>query len=163
LNERDVNNSGMSEHQVRTVWKRGERPFRYEAYARDHETFFAGGASMTLSAAEAYRGDPRLPNPEDLLVAALSSCHMLSFLAIAAKRGLVVDAYDDDAVGTLAPLRDDADGEGRLAITRCVLRPSVRFDGVVERTLLDALHAEAHHACFIASSVKTDVTVEPRS
>jgi len=83
---------------------------------------------------------------------------MLSFLAIAQKRGHVVDAYDDDAVGTLAK-----NGEGRLAITTCVLRPQIVFASAVDRATLDALHAEAHHACFIASSVKTDVTVEPRT
>lgn len=145
----------MSDHSVRTVWARGGRPFRYEEYAREHETFFEGGARVELSAAKAYRGDPKLPNPEELLVAALSSCHMLSFLAIACKRGFVVDAYEDRAVGTLAKGSD-----GKLAITRCVLRPHVRFEGPIDRAQLDALHDEAHHACFIASSVKTHVTVE---
>ena len=139
------------------MWQRGERPFRYEAYAREHETFFAGGTSLVLSAAAQYRGDAKLPNPEDLLVAALSSCHMLSFLAIAAKRGFVVDAYEDDAVGTLA-----VNADGRLAMTTCVLRPTVRFEGPIDRAELDALHDEAHHACFIATSVHTAVTVQAR-
>ena len=145
----------MSDHLVRTAWARGGRAFRYEEYARDLQTFFEGGSKVDMSAAKAYRGDPKLPNPEDLLVAALSSCHMLSFLAIACKRGFVVDAYEDRAVGTLAK-----DAEGRLAITTCVLRPRVRFEGPIDRAQLDALHDEAHHACFIASSVKTHVTIE---
>jgi organic hydroperoxide reductase OsmC/OhrA len=145
----------MSTHEIRMVWERGDKPFTYEEYGRDHDIFFAGGASIRASAAEAFRGNPKLPNPEDLLVAALSSCHMLSFLAIARKRGFTVEHYEDNAVGTLAK-----NANGRLAITTCVLHPRVRFGGPIDRAQLDQLHEESHHACFIASSVTTEVTVD---
>ena len=150
------NNSAMSTHETRLAWALGERAFRYEEYGRDHQVFLAG-KPLDVSAAEAYRGNPQLTNPEDLLIAALSSCHMLSFLAIAQKRGHLVQRYDDRAVGTLGK-----NAEGHLAMVTCVLHPQVVFGSPVDRARLDALHAEAHHACFIAQSCKTVVTVEPR-
>ncbi|MEO6952900.1 MAG: OsmC family protein [Polyangia bacterium] len=145
----------MSTHETRLTWKLGNRAFRHQEYGRDHEVFLAD-KPLAVSAAAEYRGNPELTNPEDLLVAALSSCHMLSFLAIAARRGFTVQSYDDRAVGTLA--KND---EGRLAITTCVLHPQIVFGGPIDRAQLDSLHDEAHHACFIASSVKTVVTIEP--
>lgn len=149
----------MSVHHIRVLWERGERPFTYEGYGREHQIFFGSDEQVALraSAARDYRGDPALPNPEDQLVSALSTCHMLSFLAIAARDRLVVERYEDRAEGTLAK-----NAEGRLAITTCVLRPRVRFGGEVDRATLDKMHAHAHHACFIAASVKTDVRVEPQ-
>ena len=99
---------------------------------------------------------PAKADPEDLLVAALSSCHMLSFLAIAAKKKLTVISYQDDAVGFL-----ENDG-GKLWITRVILRPKVVFETDADAETLAEIHHLAHEACFIANSVKTDVTVEPR-
>ena len=98
-------------------------------------------------------------DPEEALVVALSSCHMLTLLAIAAKKGWVVDRYEDDAEGTLAK-----NAEGKLAITHVTLRPRIMF---AEGTVLDAdtlqyLHHQAHEHCFIANSVKTEVSVEPQ-
>jgi organic hydroperoxide reductase OsmC/OhrA len=89
-----------------------------------------------------------------MLVAALSSCHMLSFLAIAAKKKVTVDSYQDDAVGFL-----ENEG-GKLWMTRVILRPKVQCDA--SPALLAEIHHLAHEACFIANSVKTVVTVEPR-
>jgi organic hydroperoxide reductase OsmC/OhrA len=76
----------MAEHRIALDWSRGDAPFTYEAYPRNHTIAFKGGAPVTFSAAPAYKGDTGKGDPEDLLVAALSSCHMLSFLAIAAKK-----------------------------------------------------------------------------
>jgi organic hydroperoxide reductase OsmC/OhrA len=148
----------MSSHHTRVLWERGAAPFTYEGYVRDHRIFFGADEHTRLeaSAAPAYRGNPALPNPEDELVASLSSCHMLSLLAIAAREGLTVERYEDRAEGTLA-----TNAEGRLAMTLCVLRPSVRFSAPVSEAKLRALHAQAHRACFIAASVKTEVRVEP--
>ena len=144
----------MAEHKIALKWFKGDVPFTYDAYPRNHTITFKDGAPVTFSSAPAYRGDPSRGDPEDMLVAALSSCHMLSFLAICAKKRITVEAYDDDATGWL-----ENDG-GRLWMTRVVLRPKVRTDAAAET--LAEIHHLAHEACFIASSVKTQVTVEPR-
>ena len=145
----------MAEHHIKLSWEKGEAPFTYEAYPRNHTIAFKNGQEIvTTSASPAYKGDAGKPDPEDLLVAALSSCHMLSFLAIAAKKKLTVNSYEDDAVGFL-----ENDG-GKLWITRVILRPKVAIDTDAET--LSHIHHLAHEACFIANSVKTSVTVEPR-
>jgi organic hydroperoxide reductase OsmC/OhrA len=146
----------MSEHHAYVSWGREGADFGYESYPRSHAWRFGTGTTIRASAAAEYRGDPGLPNPEEALVAALSSCHMLTFLAIAARRGIVVDAYEDDARGYL-----EKNAEGRLAVTRVVLRPRIRFAGPPpDAAALAALHEQAHKGCFIANSVKTDVRVE---
>lgn len=89
----------MSEHKVGLEWKRESERFTYDTYNRDHVVTFEGGARVPVSAAPAYRGNPALVNPEEGLVAALSSCHMLTFLAVAAKKRFIVDRYSDYAVG----------------------------------------------------------------
>ncbi len=144
----------MSEHHIALDWSRGDAPFTYETYPRNHTIAFKDGAPVIFSASPVYKGDATRGDPEDLLVAALSSCHMLSFLAIAAKKRLTVESYQDDAVGFL-----ENDG-GKLWITRVILRPKVVCSAGAE--MLAELHHLAHLACFIANSVKTQVTVEPR-
>jgi organic hydroperoxide reductase OsmC/OhrA len=149
----------MAEHKITLEWKRESESFTYESYNRDHELIFEGGARVPASAAPAYRGNPTLVNPEEALVAALSSCHMLTFLAVAAKKKFVVDRYSDRAVGFL-----EKNQKGQLAITRVVLHPRVDFSGATRPTpeQLAELHDQAHHGCFIANSVTTEVTVEPQ-
>ena len=148
----------MSEHTTTLSWKRSTQTFEYGSYIRDHDLTFGTGTTTRLSAAREYKGNAALPNPEELLVAALSSCHMLTFLAVAARDGLVVDAYEDEAVGVL-----EKNASGRTAVTRVTLRPRVSFGGAaVDRPRLDGLHEAAHRGCFIAASVQTEVTVEPR-
>ena len=148
----------MSEPHASIAWRRTTEAFTYPTYNRDHEWQFGSGQSIAASSAKEYLGTPSKVNPEEALVAALSSCHMLTFLAIAAKRGFVVDSYYDEAIGTLAK-----NAERKLAITECLLRPNVVFAGKQPTNEeLAALHHEAHEHCFIASSVKTEVKVEPR-
>jgi organic hydroperoxide reductase OsmC/OhrA len=144
----------MSEHKITLKWFKGDVPFTYETYTRNHTVTFKGGAPQIFSASPTYLGDSSKGDPEDLLVAALSSCHMLSFLAICAKKRITVEAYDDDAAGIL-----EKDG-GKLWMTKVVLRPKVRADA--DAATLMEIHHLAHQACFIANSVKTQVTVEPR-
>jgi organic hydroperoxide reductase OsmC/OhrA len=144
----------MAEHKIRLVWTDGGKPFTYEAYPREHEIIFKDGQSVTTSASPAYKGDGKHADPEDMLVAALSSCHMLSFLAICTKKKVTVQSYEDDAVGFL-----ENDG-GKLWITRVVLRPKVASSA--DAATLAQIHHMAHEACFIANSVKTDISVEPR-
>jgi organic hydroperoxide reductase OsmC/OhrA len=144
----------MSEHRISLVWQKGDEAFTYESYPRNHGIAFKGGkAGLIVSASPAYRGDGDKADPEDLLVASLASCHMLSFLAICAKKKLVVTHYQDDAVGFL-----EKDG-ARLWISRVILRPRVAADADAET--LSQIHHMAHEACFIANSVRTEVTVEP--
>lgn len=147
----------MSEHGITLEWSRDGHEFRHETFSRAHRVQFAGGQSVRASSAPDFLGDAALANPEELLVAAVSSCHMLTFLAIAAKRGIQVDSYEDDAVGTLG--KDD---EGRLAMTRVVLRPRISFGGdkVPDGSGLQQLHEKAHQHCLIASSLRTEVLVE---
>ena len=145
----------MSEHRIALNWQKGDAPFTYDAYTRNHTLSFKDGQEViTASASPAYRGDGTKADPEDMLVAALSSCHMLSFLAIAAKKKLTVTSYQDEAVGFL-----ENEG-GKLWITRVILRPKVAIDA--DAATLEQIHHLAHEACFIASSVKTEISVEPR-
>jgi len=148
----------MSEHRVQVSWERGGIDFGYETYPRDHRWRFAGGVEVPASAAPDFRGDAKRVDPEAAFVAALSSCHMLTFLAIASRKRLVVDSYEDDAIGYL-----EKNEAGKLAITRVVLRPRVAFAGAAPsaETVAD-LHERAHRECFIANSVRTDVSVEAR-
>lgn len=150
----------MSEHKVGLEWKRTSEQFTYESYNRDHVVLFEGGARISGSAAPAYRGNPAFVNTEEGLVAALSSCHMLTFLAVAAKKRFVVDRYSDHAVGFL-----EKNQKGRMAITRVVLHPKVEFSGPTLPSSKDLaeLHEQAHNGCFIANSVMTEVTIEADS
>jgi organic hydroperoxide reductase OsmC/OhrA len=149
----------MSEHRATINWKRETPDFAYESYNRDHAWQFDAGITVKASASPAYKGNESCVDPEEAFVASLSSCHMLTFLAIAARKRYVVDAYLDQAVGILA--KNEA---GNLAITKVTLRPEIRFGEDIRPTAdeLIRLHEQAHHACFIASSVKTEVVVEPQ-
>jgi organic hydroperoxide reductase OsmC/OhrA len=145
----------MAEHHIKLNWEKGDAPFTYDAYTRNHAIAFKNNQeTMIFSASPAYKGDASKADPEDLLVAALSSCHMLSFLAIASKKKLTVTSYEDDAVGFL-----ENEG-GKLWMTRVILRPKVAIDTDAET--LAHIHHLAHEACFIANSVKTAVSVEAR-
>ena len=110
----------MSEHKVTVDWKRETPDFAYETYNRDHDWAFDAGVTVRASANPAYLGSESCVDPEEAFVASLSSCHMLTFLAIAARKRYVVDGYHDEAVGVLAK-----DAAGSLAMTRVTLRPQV--------------------------------------
>jgi organic hydroperoxide reductase OsmC/OhrA len=148
----------MSEHKARIAWQRGEREFSYDAYSRDHTWRFDGGIEVAATAAPAYLGNPERVDPEEAFVAAVASCHMLTFLAVAARKRLVVDGYEDDAVGHL-----EKNAEGKLAITKVELRPVIRFGGAKAPTQeeIQRLHHQAHEHCFIANSVRTEIEVVP--
>jgi organic hydroperoxide reductase OsmC/OhrA len=146
----------MSRHEATLSWSRGERGFGYEEYPRDHTWRFEGGPEVTATAAPDYKGNPGRVDPEEAFVAAVASCHMLTFLAIASRKRLVVDRYDDAAIGFM-----EKNAEGRLAITRVVLRPQVIFAGAAPSAeQLARLHESAHANCFIANSVRSEVVVE---
>lgn len=148
----------MSTHTAFLSWRRSTADFEPATYDRNHTVRFENGQSLLFSAAPAYQGDAKAIDPEEAFVASLSSCHMLTFLAVAARKGLVVDTYRDSAVGLL-----EKNSEGRLAMTEVVLRPDIRFGGVGQPgpEELAALHQRAHRACFIANSVHTRIRIEP--
>ena len=114
---------------------------------------------MTATAAPAYLGNPANVDPEEAFVASLSSCHLLTFLAIACKQKFVLDSYEDQAIGHM-----EKNAAGKLAITRVELRPKITWSGdrVPNEKELDQMHHAAHENCFIANSVRTDVTVVQR-
>jgi organic hydroperoxide reductase OsmC/OhrA len=147
----------MSEHRSHVRWNRGGHEFTYEAYSRDHTWGFEGGSEVAASAAPKFGGNTELVDPEEAFVAALSSCHMLTFLAIAARKRLVVENYDDEAMGVMEKNED-----GRLAVTRVVLRPRIEWGGDKTPTSeqIDHIHHLAHEQCFIANSVRTNVSIE---
>jgi organic hydroperoxide reductase OsmC/OhrA len=146
----------MSEHRATIVWVRQSNDFTYMSYNREHDWRFKGGIVVPASAAPKFRGSANCPDPEDAFVASVSSCHMLTFLAIAAKRKLVVDRYEDAAVGFL-----DKNAQGRFAITRIELHPTIEFAAgtAPDPATLSAMHDMAHHECFIANSVLTEIKV----
>src|SRR5215471_14045404 len=132
----------VSEHRAGLRWKRASAEFTYEAYNRAHEVLFKDGAIvLPSSSAPEFRGDAERVDPEEAYVASLSGCHMLTFLAICARKRLVLDDYDDEASGWL-----EKGDDGKLWMTRVILRPRVRFAKGVEmtETQLTALHHRAH-------------------
>ena len=147
----------MSEHRATLRWERGPLPFTYETYTRDHVWAFPGGVEVPASSAPDFLGDPDRVDPEAALVAAISSCHMLTFLALAARKRLVVDSYRDEAVGVL-----EKNADGKLAVTRVALHPKISFEAgtAPSKEELERLHHLAHEQCFIANSVRTAITVE---
>ena len=146
----------MSEHKATIVWARNGADFGYKTYPRDHAWRFDNGIEIPGSAAPAYLGNPDRVDPEGAFVAALASCHMLTFLALASNRGFVVDSYEDCAVGHLGK-----NANGKMAVIRIDLHPQITFSGakLPAHTDLDWLHDKAHKECFIANSVNTEVTV----
>lgn len=146
------------QYPVQVVWtgNHGSGTKTYQGYGREHEVRVTGKPVIAGSSDAAFRGDAGKHNPEDLLVAALSSCHMLWYLHLAAVAGVVVTEYVDDAVGVLQERGND----GRF--TEAVLRPRVTITADSDADVAKRVHEDAHHACFIANSVNFPVRCEPR-
>jgi len=151
----------MATHHATVIWERaGDAKFIDNRYSRGHRWEFDGGAVVPASSSPAVvplpLSDPKGVDPEEAFVASLSSCHMLWFLFYAAKGGFVVDAYTDAAEGHMEKTAD-----GNQWMSRVILRPDVRFAGnSPDGAAMAEMHDKAHHACFIANSVKTTITVE---
>jgi organic hydroperoxide reductase OsmC/OhrA len=152
----------MSAYQTMIEWQRGEQVFTDKRYSRGHRWTFDSGIQVRGSSSPHVvplpYSDENAVDPEEAFVAALSSCHMLSFLYVAAKAGFCVDSYTDAAEGVLEP-----DAAQRLSMTRVTLRPKVVFSGSRQpsQAEIEAMHHQAHEECYIANSVKTEVRVEP--
>jgi len=142
---------------VSTLWQgnRGDGTSDYRSYGRENLISAEGKHDIDGSSAKPFRGDPQRWNPEELLIAALSECHMLSYLHVAVMNGIVVTDYADDAVGTM---RQTADGGGHF--TEVTLRPRVTISSG-NPEVAQAIHADANRLCFIASSVNFPVLHEP--
>jgi len=153
----------MAEHHASVTWRRGDAAFVDNKYSRAHEWRFDGGATVLGSSSphnvRVPYSDPAGVDPEEAFVASVASCHMLWFLGIAASKRVLVDSYEDDAVGVL-----EADAAGKMAITRVVLRPRVVLGGGSRLTDAEVMqiHHEAHEECFVANSVRSEIVIEPR-
>ena len=152
----------MAEYTATVTWSRGSAAFVDNRYSRAHRWLFDGGAEVAASSSPEVvpvpMSDPEAVDPEEAFVASVASCHMLWFLTTAARAGYVVETYTDDARATLG--RDD---RGRQSITRVALCPRVTYDGKAPDAAAEAeLHHIAHEQCFIAASVRSKVTIDPR-
>ncbi|MGE0740618.1 MAG: OsmC family protein [Hyphomonadaceae bacterium] len=151
----------MASYTATISWKRGDAAFSDGKYSRAHEVSFDGGVKVAGSSSPHV---VRVPlsredavDPEEMLVAALSTCHMLTFLDIARRAGFVVDSYDDIAEGVMA--KDD---RGRLAVTKVTLKPKIAWSGEKQPSAADLhdLHHKSHELCFIANSFRGEVVIE---
>ena len=149
-------------HTALIRWSVGDADFLGKRYSRAHSWTFDGGAVVPGSSSPHVvpvpMSDPHAVDPEEAFVAALSSCHMLWFLDIAARAGFRVDSYEDAAEGRMG-----RNAAGKLVVDVVTLRPHVRFAGerVPDATTLAALHHEAHEECFLANSVRCQIRCEP--
>jgi organic hydroperoxide reductase OsmC/OhrA len=145
-----------SEHKVSIHWKRNTNDFQYDTYDRSHKLKFEGGQEINATSAPEFKGKKEFANPEEMLAAAISSCHMLTFLAIAAKSRTTVDSYEDHAVAIL-----DKNASGKICVTKVLLHPKIKFSGdnVPDATKVRDFHDKAHHNCFIANTVACDVMI----
>jgi len=149
------------EYRATVKWTRGGATFTDQRYSRGHQWSFDGGITVPASSSPL---SVKLPysvaeavDPEEALVAAVASCHLLTFLYVAAKQGYVVDSYADEAVGEMTK-----NERGRLWVSKVTLSPAIAFSGAKRLTheQFDALHHLAHEECFIANSVKSEVVVQ---
>ncbi len=149
----------MSSYSIGLLWQRATPDFDVKTFNRSHIWHLSGGQTVQGSAAPEYAGNVDMSNPEEALLAALSSCHMLTFLSIAALKRLVVDRYEDDPIAELGKNEN-----GKMMVARMILRPKVTFGG---ETLPDvdgvqALHRKAKENCFIGNSLLSQLVLEPR-
>ena len=135
---------------------RGAGTSGYGAYGRDHRIEATGKPAIEGSSDPAFRGDAGRYNPEELLLAAASACHMLWYLHLCAAAGVTVIGYEDEPVGTMV---ESADGGGQF--TRILLHPRVVLSPDADRERASALHAEAHRLCFIANSLNFPIECRP--
>ena len=151
----------MAHHKAVVRWQTDGGDFSRGRYTRAHSWTFDGGVSVRASASPSVvpqpYSDPGGVDPEEALVAAIASCHMLSFLFLAAKAGFSVISYEDEAVGSMT--KND---KGVAWVSETVLSPSIRYEGdPPSEAVEDALHEQAHEQCFIAQSVKTRIRTTP--
>jgi organic hydroperoxide reductase OsmC/OhrA len=151
----------MSEHKAQIQWKFSQGDFLKGTYSREHTWTFDGGVTVPASSSPfAVRvpfSNPANVDPEEAFVASLSSCHMLTYLYVASRKGFEISSYEDDAVGVLTK-----NEHGNLWVSSVILHPRITYGAKTPtREEEDQMHHAAHEQCFIANSVKTDVKVSP--
>lgn len=149
----------MSQFSIRLDWERSSADFDSKTFDRSHRWHLAGGQVVQGSSAPEFSGDPNMSNPEEALLAALSSCHMLTFLTIAALKKLVIDHYEDIPVAELGK-----NAKGKMMVASLTLKPRVVFSGETQpdADAVRELHRKAKENCFIGNSLLSDMAVEPR-
>jgi organic hydroperoxide reductase OsmC/OhrA len=147
----------MSDHKIRLEWASAPHAAQPNTYSRDHKAVISADVEIPASAAPEYLGNPALADPEQLLVSALASCHMLVFLAICEGSGYIVESYVDEAVGEVSK-----GVEGYQWVSSITLRPRVTFAGEKQpsRETLSRMHDRAHKGCFIANSIKSEFAIQ---
>lgn len=150
----------MSTYTATIRWTCNGQDFLNDRYSRAHDWLFDGGHVVPASASPHIVPVPNAVaenvDPEEAFVASLSSCHMLFFLSLAMKRGILVEEYIDNAEGVMTK-----NSEGKLAITRVILRPNARYGNESpDPEQVERLHHRAHELCFIANSVRSEVVTE---
>lgn len=150
----------MFEHKAEILWLRNGEIFSNQVYSRDHIWKFDGGIDVKASASTSIVPIPyssaECVDPEEAFIASISSCHMLFFLSIASKKGLIVNSYKDTAVGILS------EKSNKRSITKVTLNPVVEFNGInqMDTNELAEIHKESHDNCFIANSVRTVIEIK---
>lgn len=138
------------------TWNRGDAAFTPKTYDRTHTIRFGGGTTIEGSAAPEFLGKAALVNPEELFIASISSCFMLTFIYLACTKNLTINAYSAEATGTLGK-----NAEGKMAMTEVTIKPDITFENdQPDAATLQELFHKAHEMCFISCSVKTNVRVE---
>jgi organic hydroperoxide reductase OsmC/OhrA len=149
----------MSEHRARISWKKSKGEFTRGKFSLEHTCSFDGGATIPASASPSVVPPPysnaTAIDPEEAFVAAISSCHMLTFLYVASRQGYEVESYEDEAIGVMSK-----DANGVAWVSSVTLKPTIAYgDRIPSRDEVDRLHHAAHAGCFIANSVKTAIKV----
>ncbi len=141
------------QYKVNVTWTNDKANFDYDTYNRNHLLAFNGGQVVGNSSAKEFVGDETKSNPEELLAGALSTCHMLTFLAVCSKKKMHILSYQDEAIAYL-----EKNAEGKMSVAKIDLHPKVIFQGAApsEAELL-SLHEKAHANCFIANSIKCHI------
>lgn len=145
----------MSDYNVRLQWQRVTPDFQYHSYDRKHTIYFYGGPKIDISSSANLVRNPQFQTPEELLTAAVASCFLLTFLSQCCKQGYVVNHYNDKATCIL--------DETIRAVSEVILRPEICFqnDKKPDEGSLQKLLKDAHAACFIANTLKADISVNP--
>lgn len=147
----------MGNHLASIHWQRNGQDFNYETYDRTYMITFSGGENIQASNPKDYFGKSELPNPEELLVSALSGCYMQTFLAVACKNGYIIDSYLDEAIGIT-----NKNERGKISVTEITLHPKIKFGGskLPDDDTVNKMREKAHENCFISNSINSHVNIE---
>lgn len=157
MNQLDfIRSSKVTEHKVVIEWIRNTPDFLYQTYNRTHTIIYSGGKKIQASNPPQYFGEAEFPNPEELLLSALSSCYMQTFLAVACKFGFIIDNYLDNATGITG-----VNEKGKNCITEITLNAKVTFSGAnkPDSAILNKIRDKSHDYCFISNTVNSSLTI----